>query len=179
MLACVEIMPYSSGRTATSCRPARLRHTADAQPHRGGYSGARAPDRVTVARVDEQRRPRAGTKTHFDCDTLLLSVGLIPENELSKLAHVGLSPVTQGAVVDDSLQTDRPGIFACGNVLHVHDLVDFVSEESFRAGQAAAAFALGREKPHRTALVADGEGVRGAVPQRIACRGGETRRPCA
>jgi sarcosine oxidase subunit alpha len=168
VLACVEIMPYSSGlnRNIVQCLhdydiPLMLNHTVVDIQGRDRLTG------VTVARVDALRRPVPGTETQFDCDTLLLSVGLIPENELSKLAHVGLSPVTQGAVVDDSLQTDRPGIFACGNVLHVHDLVDFVSEESFRAGQAAAAFALGREKPHRTALVADGEGVRGAVPQRI------------
>ncbi len=168
VLACVEIMPYSSGlnRNIVQCLhdydiPLLLNHTVvDIQ-------GRERLEGVTVAQVDAKRKPIPGTETHLDCDTLLLSVGLIPENELSKLARVTLSPVTQGAVVEDTLQTDQPGIFACGNVLHVHDLVDFVSEESFRAGEAAAAYARGKIKQGRFAPVADGEGVRGAVPQRI------------
>jgi NADPH-dependent 2,4-dienoyl-CoA reductase/sulfur reductase-like enzyme len=168
VLACVEIMPYSSGlnRNIVQCLhdydiPLLLNHTVVDMQGRERLEG------VTVAQVDAKREPIPGTETHLDCDTLLLSVGLIPENELSKLAGVTLSPVTQGAVVDDTLQTDQPGIFACGNVLHVHDLVDFVSEESFRAGEAAAAFAQGGTKQGRFAPVVDGEGVRGAVPQRI------------
>ncbi|MCE5343188.1 MAG: NAD(P)/FAD-dependent oxidoreductase, partial [Eubacteriales bacterium] len=178
VLACVEIMPYSSGlnRNIVQCLhdydiPLLLNHTVvDIQ-------GRERLEGVTVAQVDGLRRPIAGTETHFDCDTLLLSVGLIPENELSKLAGVMLSPATQGAVVDDTLQTDQPGIFACGNVLHVHDLVDFVSEESFRAGEAAAAFAKGEYKNERIAPIVDGEGVRGAVPQRIRLpQPGETAR---
>ena len=122
---------------------------------------------VTVMEVDEHRRPIPGTETDFACDTLLLSVGLIPENELSRQAGVPLSPVTGGAVVDDRLHTGVPGIFACGNVLHVHDLVDFVSDESFRAGQAAAAFLRGEAPDAPAVEVRDGEGVRGTVPQRL------------
>jgi sarcosine oxidase subunit alpha len=168
VLACVEIMPFSSGlnRNIVQCLhdydiPLMLNHTVvDIQ-------GSERLTGVTVAEVDSRRQPIAGTETHFDCDTLLLSVGLIPENELTKLAGVTLSPTTQGAVVDDSLQTDRPGIFACGNVLHVHDLVDYVSDESLKAGKAAAAFALGARPAGQTAAVSDGDGVRGVVPQKI------------
>ena len=124
-----------------------------------------------MAEVDERRQPIPGTEIHFDCDTLLLSVGLIPENELSIGAGVQLSPLTQGAVVDDQLQTSVPGIFACGNVLHVHDLVDFVSNESFKAGHAAAAYARGQLQDTPVAQVKDGDGVRGVVPQQIHLRG--------
>ncbi len=168
VLACVEIMPYSSGlnRNIVQCLhdydiPLLLNHTVVDVEGRERLTG------VTVAAVDENRRPVAGTETHFGCDTLLLSVGLIPENELTKQAGVTLSPATQGAVVDDALETDVPGVFTCGNVLHVHDLVDFVSEESFKAGRAAAEYALGRRRSEKTAPVLDGDGVRGAVPQRI------------
>jgi sarcosine oxidase subunit alpha len=109
-----------------------------------------------------------GTERRFDCDTLLLSVGLIPENELSKAAGVELSPVTSGPVVDDALQTSVPGIFACGNVLHVHDLVDHVSEEAAQAGRDAAGFAGAPEARGGEALrVRDGAGVRGVVPQAV------------
>ena len=122
---------------------------------------------VTVAKVDEKRQPIPGTEIEFDCDTLLLSVGLIPENELSQGAGVTLSPVTSGAVVSDALETSVPGIFACGNVLHVHDLVDFVSKESFRAGEMAARYAQGQRRTGQEIAVRDGAGVRGVVPQRI------------
>ena len=122
---------------------------------------------VTVSKVDENRRPIPGTEIEFECDTLLLSVGLIPENELTIGAGVDISPATSGAVVDDSLQTSVPGIFACGNVLHVHDLVDFVSGESFKAGQAAADYVQGKAHAGRLIPVRDGAGVRGAVPQQI------------
>ena len=120
---------------------------------------------MTVAQVDADRRPIPGTEQEFDCDTLLLSVGLIPENELTRGAGITLSGVTSGAVVDDRLMTDVPGIFACGNVLHVHDLVDFVSEESTNAGRAAAAWAIGERTTSATVAVQDGFGVRGVVPQ--------------
>jgi len=113
-----------------------------------------------------------GTEQRFDCDTLLLSVGLIPENELSKAAGVELSPVTSGPMVDDALQTSVPGIFACGNVLHVHDLVDNVSEEAAEAGREAADFArtLSAQRSTLNAevlRVRDGAGVRGLVPQAV------------
>ena len=97
---------------------------------------------ITIAKVGDDRRPISGTEEYYDCDTLLLSVGLLPENELSKSAGVELSAITGGPVVDDSLATSVEGIFACGNVLHVHDLVDFVSEEAALAGKNAAEFVL-------------------------------------
>ena len=176
VLACVELMPYSSGlnRNIVQCLndydiPLYLSHTVTDIQGRERLSG------VTVSKVDENRRPIPGTEMHFDCDTLLLSVGLIPENELSALAGVELSPLTSGATVDDQLQTSVPGIFACGNVLHVHDLVDHVSRESFKAGHAAAAYARGEKNTAPTARVLDGEGVRGVVPQRIRLHGDESR----
>ena len=176
VLACVELMPYSSGlnRNIVQCLndydiPLYLNHTVTDIQGRERLSG------VTVSKVDENRRPIPGTEMHFDCDTLLLSVGLIPENELSALAGVELSPLTSGATVDDQLQTSVPGIFACGNVLHVHDLVDHVSRESFKAGHAAAAYARGEKNTAPTARVLDGEGVRGVVPQRIRLHGDESR----
>ena len=174
VLACVELMPYSSGlnRNIVQCLndydiPLYLSHTVTDIQGRERLSG------VTVSKVDEDRRPIPGTEIHFDCDTLLLSVGLIPENELSALAGVELSPLTSGATVDDQLQTSVPGIFACGNVLHVHDLVDHVSRESFKAGHVAAAYARGEKNTAPTARVLDGEGVRGVVPQRIRLTGEE------
>ncbi len=176
VLACVELMPYSSGlnRNIVQCLndydiPLYLSHTVTDIQGRERLSG------VTVSKVDENRRPIPGTEIHFDCDTLLLSVGLIPENELSVLAGVELSPLTSGATVDDQLQTSVSGIFACGNVLHVHDLVDHVSRESFKAGHAAAAYARGEKNTAPTARVLDGEGVRGVVPQRIRLHGDESR----
>ena len=169
VLACVEIMPYSSGlnRNIVQCLedygiPLYLSHTVVDIRGRERLSG------VTVARVDKNRIPVPGTEMDFDCDTLLLSCGLIPENELSLSAGVELSPLTSGPVVGESLETSVPGIFACGNVLHVHDLVDHVSEESFRAGKSAARFVLGRSGPESCFTVQDGPGVRGTVPQKIS-----------
>ncbi len=173
VLACVELMPFSSGltRNVVQCLddfniPLMLSHTVTEIHGRERVEG------VTVARVDAQRKPVPGTEQRFDCDTLLLSVGLIPENELSKTAGVTLSAATAGAVVDDALQTSVPGIFACGNVLHVHDLVDHVSVEAARAGHSAAEY--GRTLDTRRSTldaqvlnVRDGAGVRGVVPQRV------------
>ena len=167
--AVVELMPYSSGlnRNIVQCLtdndiPLYFNHTVTRVIGRERVEG------VEVAEVDPAtRRPIPGTEITYDCDTLLLSVGLIPENELSQGAGVKLSPLTQGAEVDDTLQTSVPGVFACGNVLHVHDLVDHVSNESFRAGHAAAAYARGQLAEGETLRVMDGEGVRGTVPQRI------------
>lgn len=168
VLACVELMPYSSGlnRNIVQCLqdydiPLYLSHTVV------DIIGRERLEAVTVAQVDAQRKPVAGTEKRFECDTLLLSVGLIPENELSLGAGVALSPATNGAVVDNSLQTSVPGIFACGNVLHVHDLVDHVSEESFVAGRAAAAYVQGNAWQGRPIPVKDGAGVCGIVPQNI------------
>lgn len=168
VLACVELMPYSSGlnRNIVQCLqdydiPLLLSHTVT------NIRGRERLEGVTVSRVDENRRPIPGTEQEFDCDTLLLSVGLIPENELSLSAGVEISATTSGAVVDNTLQTNVPGIFACGNVLHVHDLVDHVSNESAVAGRAAAAYIKGKGWQGSIIPVMDGAGVRGCVPQRI------------
>ena len=168
VLACVEIMPYSSGlnRNIVQCLddygiPLLLSHTVV------GIHGRERLTGVTIAQVDAQRRPIPGTEQELDCDTLLLSVGLIPENELSVGAGVRLCAQTAGPEVDDALQTSVPGIFACGNVLHVHDLVDHVSSEAARAGRMAAAFAAGELAGGESVPVLDGDGVRGATPQRI------------
>ncbi len=161
-------MPYSSGlnRNIVQCLqdydiPLLLGHTVTDIHGRERLTG------VTVSQVDENRKPIPGTEQEFDCDTLLLSVGLIPENELSQGAGVELSGTTSGAVVDNTLQTSVPGIFACGNVLHVHDLVDHVSNEASVAGRAAAAYVQGKAWQGRSLPVQDGAGVRGTVPQRI------------
>jgi len=175
VLACVELMPYSSGlnRNIVQCLndydiPLYLSHTVVDIQGKERLSG------VTVAKVDEKRKPIPGTEIQFDCDTLLLSVGLIPENELSVGAGVKLSGVTSGAEVDDVLQTNVPGIFACGNVLHVHDLVDHVSNESLKAGHAAASYVRGGIGQAQTISVLDGQGVRGVVPQRIRKGAGQS-----
>ena len=172
VLACVELMPYSSGlnRNIVQCLndydiPLYLSHTVIDIQGKERLTG------VTVAEVDAKRQPIPGTEIHVDCDTLLLSVGLIPENELSVGAGVEISPLTSGATVDDQLQTSVPGIFACGNVLHVHDLVDHVSNESFKAGHAAAAYARDQKNTAPVAQVKDGDGVRGVVPQRVHLSG--------
>ena len=168
VLACVELMSFSSGlnRNIVQCLndydiPLYLSHTVVDIKGKERLTG------VTVAKVDENRQPIPGSEIEFDCDTLLLSVGLIPENELSEGAGVKLSPLTSGAEVDDVLQTNLPGIFACGNVLHVHDLVDHVSNESFKAGHAAAAYVRGELAKAEMIKVVDGDGVRGTVPQFI------------
>ncbi len=172
VLACVELMPYSSGlnRNIVQCLqdydiPLYLSHTVVDIHGKERLTG------VTVAKVDENRKPIPGTEIEFACDTLLLSVGLIPENELSAGAGVALSPVTSGAVVSDTLETSVPGVFACGNVLHVHDLVDHVSNEAFRAGEMAARFAQGERRTGREIPVKDGPGVRGVVPQKLLLNG--------
>lgn len=149
VLACVEIMPYSSGlnRNIVQCLedygiPLYLQHTVTDIRGRERLTG------VTIARVDRKRIPVPGTEIHFACDTLLLSCGLIPENELSQGAGVEISPLTSGPVVSDNLETSVPGIFSCGNVLHVHDLVDHVSEEAMRAGQNAVKYINAESKDY-------------------------------
>ena len=168
VLACVEIMPYSGGlnRNIVQCLndydiPLYLSHTVT------DIRGRERLEGVTVMRVDENRTPIPGTEIEFDCDMLMLSVGLIPENELTSGTKAQMSSATNGAIVDNDLQTSAAGVFACGNVLHVHDLVDFVSDESFRAGEAAARFAKGELEAGSMIPVNDGQGVRGCVPQRI------------
>ena len=118
--------------------------------------------------MDEKRQPIPGTERYIPCDTLLLSVGLIPENELTRLAGIPIDPVTNGAVVDENCQTAIPGIFACGNVLQVHDLVDYVSEEAERAGRAAAQ--LTAKTSGITLATKAGFGVRYVIPQVIRAR---------
>ena len=174
VLACVELMPYSSGlnRNIVQCLhdydiPLLLSHTVIDIQGKERLTG------VTVAEVDAKRQPIPGTEQHFDCDTLLLSVGLLPENELTRQAYVEMSNLTSGAVVDDTLQTSKEGIFACGNVLHVHDLVDFVSAESFKAGKAAAEYVQGKKRVGTYVSVKDGEGVRGVVPQKLLIPDGD------
>ena len=174
--AVCELMPYSGGlaRNIQQCLkdfdiPLKLSHTVTAIHGKERLTG------VTVSQVDEKRRPIPGTEEEISCDTLLLSVGLIPENELSKEAGIRLDPVTGGAVVDEKRQTSCPGIFACGNVLHVHDLVDFVSEEAALAGESAAAYIAGKVSSDKVLeLVPDGK-IRYTVPQRIAHRQGNVR----
>lgn len=166
--AVCELMPYSGGlaRNIEQCLhdfgiPLRLSHTVVEIHGRERLEG------VTIAKVDERRRPIPETREYIPCDTLLLSVGLIPENELSKTAGVPLDRVTNGALVDQDRQTEVEGIFACGNVLHVHDLVDFVSEEAEIAGRNAAAYIQGQAaEALDIPLSVDGR-VRYTVPQRI------------
>ena len=166
--AVCELMPYSGGlaRNIEQCLndfgiPLLLSHTVV------DIHGKDRLEAVTIAKVDENRRPIPNTATVIPCDTLLLSCGLIPENELTKQAGIGLDRITGGAAVDGERETEIPGIFACGNVLHVHDLVDYVSEESVIAGEAAVRYIRG-EKQHGMALelVTDGK-IRYTVPQRI------------
>lgn len=164
-----ELMPYSGGltRNIVQCLndydiPLYLNHTITE------IRGDKRVEQVVVQRVDENLRPISGTEMEIDCDTLLLSVGLIPENELSRQAGVKIDRRTGGPVVWENMQTSIPGIFACGNVAHVHDLVDFVSLESERAGKAAAQFcAYGEPDGEGTVLLEAGDGVGYTVPQKI------------
>ena len=169
-----ELMPYSGGlkRNIVQCLddfgiPLKLSHTVV------DIEGRERVEAVTIAEVDEHRKVIPGTEERYTCDTLLLSVGLIPENELSRSAGVAMSPVTSGPLVNESLETNIPGIFACGNVLHVHDLVDYVSEEAALAGTRAARYVQESRKEaapagekERVKICTDG-GVRYTVPTAI------------
>jgi len=167
--AVCELMPYSGGlaRNIEQCLndyniPLLLSHTAV------DVHGKERVEGVTIAKVDENRRPIKGTEEYIPCDTLLFSCGLIPENELTKGAGATLDRMTNGAVVDGGRETDVPGIFACGNVLHVHDLVDYVSEESVIAGKAAVAFIRGERAEKRSPVSVKTDGrVRYTVPQML------------
>lgn len=169
VLACVEVMPYSGGlnRNIVQCLqdydiPLYLSHTIT------DIKGKGRVESVTVSQVDARRNPIPGTEMHFDCDTVLLSVGLIPENELTRQADIAIDPRTNGAVVYENMETALPGVFACGNVVHVHDLVDFVTAESMRAGRAAAAFVKNGEADDANLItLKNGDGVTYTVPQRI------------
>ncbi len=167
--AVCELMPYSGGliRNIEQCLndfgiPLMLSHTVTEIHGKERVTG------VTIAKVDEKRRPIPETKQYIACDTLMLSVGLIPENELTKSAGIPLDRITNGAVVDQNRQTEVDGIFSCGNVLHVHDLVDYACEEADIAGKAAAAYIGGNMKNDADIkLQVDGK-VRYTVPQRIS-----------
>ncbi len=166
--AVCEVLPYSSGlaRNIAQCLddngiPLHFNRTVVRIHGRERVEG------VTIAEVGKNMRPIKSTERFIPCDALLLSVGLIPENELSAMAGLEMDPVTQGPVVDQWRQTSVPGIFACGNVLHVHDLVDNVSREADIAGRAAARFAQGKWTTGERVPVTAGTGVRSVVPQRI------------
>ncbi len=164
-----ELMPFSGGlqRNITQCLddlgiPLKLSCTV-IKTH-----GIERLEGVTIANVDEHRQPIPGTEQYVECDTLLLSVGLIPENELTRMAGIIIDPVTNGAIVDEHRQTSRPGVFACGNVLQVHDLVDYVTAESQIAGEGAAAYIASRPRGrNRYVSVKGQDGVRYVVPQNI------------
>lgn len=164
-----ELMPYSGGlkRNIAQCLndfdiPLKLSHTVI------DIAGKERVEGVTIAKVDDHLKPIPGTEEYIPCDTLLLSVGLIPENELSAMLGVEMNPVTSGPLVNESLETDIEGVFACGNVLHVHDLVDYVSEEAKLAGENAAKYVSGilSETVNEIPIKAV-DGVRYTVPSRI------------
>ncbi len=166
--AVCEIMPYSSGlkRNIVQCLddfgiPLYLNHTVLEIKGKDRVEG------VLICEVDKNKKPIKGTEKYFECDTVLFSVGLIPENELSKDTGVELSGATKGAVVYQNRETNIDGIFACGNVLHVHDLVDFVSEEAETAGASAAEYAKNGGKEKQTINCFAGENVGYVLPQRI------------
>ena len=169
--AVCEVMPYSGGltRNIVQCLedfgiPLYLSTTV-VQIH-----GEKRLEGVTIAQVDERRQPIKETKRYIPCDTLLLSVGLIPENELTRSAGIPMDPVTNGAMVDEHCQTAVPGIFACGNVLHVHDLVDYVSDEAERAGKGAVDYINGLTAQQVQIATKPGNGVRYVMPQTIHSR---------
>lgn len=164
--AVCELMPYSGGlkRNIVQCLddfdiPLLLSHTVI------DIKGKERLTSVVIAEVDEHSKPIPGTEQEIPCDTLLLSCGLIPENELSRAADVKINPATNGPVVNESFETSIPGIFACGNVLHVHDLVDYVSEESARAGRSAARYVKASSSEAGSVIqITNGNGVRYTVP---------------
>ena len=166
--AVCEVMPYSGGltRNIVQCLedfgiPLYLSTTV-VQIH-----GKDRLEGVTIAQVDERRQPIEETTRYIPCDTLLLSVGLIPENELTRSAGIPMDPITNGAMVDEHCQTAVPGIFACGNVLHVHDLVDYVSDEAERAGKGAVSYIAGLAEEKTAIATKPGYGVRYVLPQTI------------
>ncbi len=164
-----ELMPYSGGlkRNIVQCLddfgiPLKLSHTVV------NIEGKERVEAITIAEVGPDRKPIPGTEIRYECDTLLLSCGLLPENELSRSAGVALSPITSGPVVNDSLETNIDGIFACGNVLHVHDLVDYVSQEATTAGKNAANYIKnGKNAEAKEVKIYPEGGVRYTVPATI------------
>lgn len=167
--AVCEIMPYSGGlvRNIVQCLedydiPLYLSHTVS-QIH-----GKKRVEGVTIAQVDENKNPIPGTERYIECDTLLLSCGLIPENELTSAAGITLDGITKGAVVNQDRQTETEGIFSCGNVLQVHDLVDYVSDEAELAGKGAAKYIRGENNYNGYLEVKASGGVRYVLPQKIS-----------
>ncbi len=172
VLAVVELMPFSGGlnRNIVQCLndydiPLYLSHTLTE------IRGKERVEQVVVSKVDDNRQPIAGTEIVYNCDTVLLSVGLIPENELSEEAGVTMDPRTSGPIVNEAMETSIEGVFACGNVVHVHDLVDFVTEESRRAGRFAAKYIQKQlvDQENMVKTVA-GEGIAYIVPQNVRIR---------
>lgn len=169
VLACVEVMPYSGGlqRNIVQCLedfniPLYLSHTIT------DIKGKARVEQVVVSEVDENRRPIPGTEMTFDCDTVLLSVGLIPENELTRDAGIEMDARTNGAVVLENRETSAEGVFACGNALHVHDLVDFVTAESMAAGEAAADYVQNGERSRSDVInVVTDRNIGYTVPQKF------------
>lgn len=168
VLACIELMPFSNGltRNIVQCLndfniPLYLSHTIT------NIVGKERVEKVIVSKVDDHRHPITGTEMEFDCDTVLLSVGLIPENELVRDSEVKIDPKTSGAYVYENMETTANGIFACGNVVHVHDLVDFVTAEGQCAGASAAQYALGSKIGGKIVKINNGAGVTYTVPQNI------------
>ncbi len=169
VLACVEVMPYSGGlqRNIVQCLedfniPLYLSHTIT------DIKGKARVEQVVVSEVDENRRPIPGTEMTFDCDTVLLSVGLIPENELTRDAGIEMDARTNGAVVLENRETSAEGVFACGNALHVHDLVDFVTAESMAAGEAAADYVQNGERSRSDVInVVTDSNIGYTVPQKF------------
>ena len=168
VLACVELMPYSNGlnRNVVQCLhdfdiPLYLSHTITR------ITGSPRVESVTISKVDEKRNPIPGTEITFDCDTVLLSVGLIPENEVAKSAGIALDPRTKGPIVYENMETSIEGIFASGNTVHVHDLVDYVTAESQRAGRCAAEYVKGGRQSQGELAVTAGNAVNYTVPQKI------------
>lgn len=164
----VELMPYSTGlkRNIAQCLidydiPLLFNHTV-VRIH-----GKERLEGVTIAKVDNNKKPIEGSESYIKCDTLLLSVGLIPENELSREGGIEINPVTAGPFVDESMQTSVEGIFACGNVVHVHDLVDFVTSESMLSGRGAANYLKGNKESSNRIKVLCGKGIRYAVPSYV------------
>ncbi len=172
--AVCEIMPYSGGlaRNIEQCLndfniPLKLSHTV-VKIH-----GKKRLEGVTIAAVDKNRKPIHETEEYIPCDTLLLSVGLIPENELTKSAGISLDRITGGATVDQNRETEIDGIFSCGNVLHVHDLVDFVSEEGEIAGKSAAEYVKNKSEEKLNIKISRSNNIRYTVPQKITKTDGD------
>lgn len=167
--AVVELMPYSNGlnRNIVQCLndydiPLYLSHTVT------DIIGDKRLEKVIISKVDENKKPIKGSEIEFSCDTLLLSVGLIPENELSKKVGVNLDNRTSGLVITESMETNIDGIFACGNVVHVHDLVDFVTEEAKHAGKAVAKYLNNSLEKKDYINIKNGSGINYTVPQKIS-----------